>query len=80
MSLKEWDRRVAPFLVTIGIRARHIQTDAEQIREWVNMMPAAPDFDTEAFEHLRRAHDYLERALKDTKAAIESFLAKEKVS
>lgn len=80
MSLQEWDRRVAPFLHTILIRSRHIQADAEQIRAWVEMLPVAPDFDTEAFEHLRRAYDCLDVAVKETRAAIERYQTKEKVS
>lgn len=79
MTLEEWDRRVAPFLATIGIRSKHVKNDAKQILDWVNLLPAAPDFDTEAFSKLREAATELEAALNAIYIAINNYAKKEKV-
>ena len=80
MSLEEWDSRVAPFLATIGIRARHIRRDAKQIRDWVGLLPVAPDFPTEAIAKLQAAALELGEALNEIQKALEEYDQKEKVS
>lgn len=80
MTLEEWDRRVAPFLATIGIRARHIKQDAKQISDWVKLLPVAPDFPTEAIAQLQAAGLELGEALNEIQKALESYDQKEKVS
>jgi len=80
MTLEEWDRRVAPFLATIGIRARHIVTDAHQIIDWVKLLPAAPDFETEAIAKLEEAKIALSLAHGAVSMALEDYNKKEKVS
>lgn len=80
ISLEEWDRRVAPFLATIGIRAKHIQVDAIQIREWVKLLPYAAGFPTEAISKLEDAEKELASALKTLDEAIFIYKQKEKVS
>lgn len=80
MSLEEWDRRVAPFLATIGIRARHIHIDAKQIGDWVEMLPAAPDFETEAIIKLQEAKAELEKAIEKINVALQNYSKKEKVA
>lgn len=80
MSLEEWDRRVAPYLATIGIRARHIKQDAKQIRDWVGLLPVAPDFPTEAIAKLQEAGLELGEALNEITKALEDYDNKEKVS
>lgn len=80
MSLEEWDRRVAPFLATIGMRAGHILIDAKQIVEWVQIMPAAPDFPTEAVAKLNSARAALYEAISVIEHAMDNYDQKEKVS
>jgi hypothetical protein len=79
MTLEEWDRRVAPFLATIGIRAKHIENDARQITEWVRLLPVAPAFPTEAIGKLQDATTELELALNEIHMALEAYHEKEKV-
>lgn len=79
MTLEEWDRRVAPFLATIGIRAKHIETDARQISEWVRLLPVAPAFPTEAIGKLQDAKTELELALNEIHMALENYHEKEQV-
>lgn len=79
MTLEEWDRRVAPFLATIGIRARHIHNDAKQISDWVDLLPVAPDFPTESIEKLEVAHFELQGAVNKLRMAIFNYSQKERV-
>ncbi len=79
MSLEEWDRRVAPFLATIGIRAKHIENDARQITEWVRLLPVAPAFPVEAIGKLQDAKTELELALNEVHMALENYNDKDKV-
>lgn len=79
MGLEEWDRRVAPYLATIGIRARHIKQDAKQIRDWVGLLPVAPDFPTEAIELLKEAMAELQVSEREICLAINEYETKEKV-
>lgn len=79
MSLEEWDRRIAPFLATIGLRSRHINDDAKQISAWVDMLPFAPDFPTEAISKLEEAHFELQGAANRIKMALYTYSQKEKV-
>ncbi len=80
MTLEEWDRRVAPYLATIGIRAQHIKNDARQISDWVRLLPAAPDFPTEAIEKLNSAKMELQAAVDEIRIALNMYDQKEKVS
>jgi len=80
MTLEEWDRRVAPFLATIGIRARHIHNDAKQISDWIDLLPVAPDFPTEAIERLMEARGELQCAVEKIRVALNNYSEKEKVS
>jgi len=79
MTLEEWDRRVAPFLATIEIRARQIKSDANQIIEWIKAMPAAPEFETRAFEELINARLAVSIAAESLQEAVKQYQAKEKV-
>lgn len=79
MSLEEWDRRVAPFLATIGIRAKHIENDARQISDWVKLLPVAPDFPTEAISKLQDAKAALDMAAYVVHLALQNYNEKEKV-
>ena len=79
MTLEEWDRRVAPFLATIKIRATHVHNDAKQIGDWVDLLPVAPDFQTEAIAKLEEAHFELQGAVNKLRMAIFNFHQKEKV-
>lgn len=80
MSLEEWDRRVAPYLATISARAVQMQRDAKQILDWVNLMPAAPAFPTEAIDRLQTAQNELEAAINAIAMALDNYAKKEKVS
>lgn len=80
MTLDEWDRTVAPYLNTIQIRAGFIANDASQIREWVEKIPAVPNFETRAKDKLDRAARELRSALSAVEQAIENYESKENVS
>lgn len=79
MSLEEWDRRIAPFLATIGTRARYVHTEAEQISAWVDMLPAAPCFPTESISKLEEAYAELQIAVAKIGTALSNYSQKEKV-
>ena len=79
MTLEEWDRKVAPFLTAIEIRARQVQNDAYQILEWVKLLPAAPDFETRAIEELNNALNSLGEAGVLLVEVIDQYNEKEKV-
>lgn len=79
MTLEEWDRRVAPFLATIGIRARQMHSDAKQIKEWVDLLPVAPDFSTEALSKVEEVHFELQGTVNELRMAIYNYSQKEKV-
>ena len=79
ITLEEWDRRIAPFLSTIEIRARQVQTDAKQILEWVKMLPVAPGFETKALDELVNARTDAAIAADILQEAINRFMEKEKV-
>lgn len=73
MTLDEWDQRIAPFLASIGIRAVHIRVDALQIRDWVKLLPMAPDWPTEAMDKLKTAQSVLEEAMNEIRMALEEY-------
>lgn len=79
-TLTEWDRLVAPYLSVIGIRAKHIQSDAKQIVSWVTMMPVAPDFPTEAIGQLEQAQKEVQEAADAIRKALRKYAEKEKVT
>lgn len=79
MTMDEWDRNVAPYLATIGIRAGWIARDAMQIAEWIEQIPAIPDFETDAMDRLKLAKRELQRALNIVNEAIIDYDNKERV-
>lgn len=79
MTLDEWDRDVAPYLTTIGIRAGWIARDAMQIADWIKQIPAVPDFETDAADRLKLARRELQRAMEIVDGAIKDYDKKEKV-
>lgn len=79
MTLDEWDRTVAPYLSTIQIRAGWIANDARQIKEWIEMLPAVPEFETEARERLDVVKRELLLTLEAVDQAINDYDNKEKV-
>ncbi len=64
MSLAEWDQKVAPFLGAIQIRAGWVARDINVIREYIDTLPAIPDFATTARDRLGHLRSELAEALK----------------
>lgn len=52
MSLDEWDKKVAPLLGAISIRADSVLSDIKQIEAWAEALPAVPEFETQAMEKM----------------------------
>lgn len=80
MSLEEWDKTVGPKLKAIKGRATWIRVDANQILDWVQRLPAAPDFETEALSDLADARVALACAAEALQEAIVKYEAKEKTT
>lgn len=80
MSLLEWDQKVAPMLAVILGRAEKIKSSALLIQEWVNRIPAAPDFETRAMQSLREALTTLDEATVLIERTLDAYDQKEKVT
>lgn len=71
-TIEEWDREIAPLLGAISIRIGSVISDVKQIAQWVDALPAKPDFESEAIGKLNDA-------AKQLKEVIEKYETKETV-
>lgn len=76
IPLDEWDKKVAPLLGAISIRAGQVLSDVKQIREWVDKLPAIPNFESTAWS----AMNSIREAFLEINTAIQRYEGKDKVS
>lgn len=80
MPLDEWDKKVAPLLGVISIRADAVLSDIRQIREWVDRLEVQPDFTTVAEVKIDAIAKKLAEALEEILQAKKNYGEKDKVS
>lgn len=74
MDLKEWDRKVGPFLAEIREHASWIAPHALQLGIAARNLPIVPDFDTKAEDELKKAEEMLASALSVVRDARHRFV------
>lgn len=80
MPLDEWDKKIAPLLGAIAVRANAALSDIRQIREWVEMLPARPEFETVALDKINSITTDISKALDEIIKARNAYEGKDMVS
>lgn len=80
LSMAEWDQKVAPLLGAMEIRCGWVWRDILQIKEWVDQLPYAPGFETEAFYKLQKINGELMELVEAITHITKQYDSKEKVT